>query len=163
MNNPYARLFLAVRIWRKNDKKCFGGAAVLWGKDEDGIISVWNAVDFGTRELTASAKSGFELEDNESMLSRVESWTRPAPTSGHGDLRSELNAVDVASVGARPQHANQNWLLALPKADLLYKTSSSASTETLPHVLSLPAVQAIDDCRIDLHLFAAKVNSLNSS
>jgi hypothetical protein len=82
------------------------------------------------------------------MLPRVESWTRPAPTSGHGDLRSELNAVDVASVGVRPQQVNQNWLLLLPKADLLYKTLSSASTETLPHVLSVPAVQAIDDCSL---------------
>jgi hypothetical protein len=98
MNSPYNRLFLAVRIWRKNDNGCFGGAAVLWGKDEDSIISVLKAVDFGTRELTASAKSSFELDDDDSMMPRrVESWTRLAPISGHGDLRSKLDAVDIAS------------------------------------------------------------------
>jgi hypothetical protein len=43
MNNPYNRLFLAVWIWQ-NNKGYLGGAAVLWVKDEDSIISVLKAV-----------------------------------------------------------------------------------------------------------------------
>jgi hypothetical protein len=163
MNNPYTRLFLAVRVWKKNHDGNFGGAAVLWGKDEKDIISVRQAVDFGTGELNVQARRGFEVMEDDGMmpmLPPVESWTRPQPNLGHANLRLELDALDVASVGFRPQQANPNWLLVFPKADLLYKVSSSASTEALPYALSLPVTQAIDDCRIDLHWFAAIVNHI---
>jgi hypothetical protein len=103
MKNPYTRLFLAIRIWEKSDDGCFGAAAVLWGKDEDGIISVRNAVDFGTRELTASAKSGFEVDDDDSMLPGVKTWTRPAPSPGHTSLRCELEVFDFFTIGIRPR------------------------------------------------------------
>jgi hypothetical protein len=162
MKNPYTRLLLAIRIWEKSDDGCFGAAAVLWGKDEDGIISVRNAVDFGTRELTASAKSGFEVDDDDSMLPGVKTWTRPAPSPGHTSLRYELEVFDFSTIGIRPSQTNPDWCLLLPKADLLYKTSTSASTDALPYVLNLPAVQAFADCCIDLQWFIASVNSLKS-
>ncbi len=161
LNNPYTRLFLAIWIWKKDKDGNFGAAAVLWGKDDNDIISVRQAIDFGTRELNEPAKRGFEVLPGDDILPWVKTWTRPQPSLGHEDLRVELNAVDVASVGVRPQQANKNWLFVLPKADLLYKISSSASTEALPYALGLLAVQAIDDCRIDLHGFAANVNRLN--
>ncbi len=164
LSNPYTRLFLAVRIWPKNKDGNFGAAAVLWDKDDNGIISVRKAVDFGTRELHAFAKRGFEVLPGNSMLPMlppVRAWTRPEPSLGYEKLRDELDALDVAAVGDRPQQANHNWLLVLPKADLLYRISSSASTEARPYALSLPAVQAMDDCRIDLRWFAANVNRLD--
>jgi hypothetical protein len=164
LSNPYTRLFLAVRIWPKNKDGNFGAAAVLWDKDDNGIISVRKAVDFGTRELHALAKRGFQVLPGRGMLPMlplVEAWTRPEPSLGYEKLRDELDALDVAAVGDRSQQANQNWLLVLPKADLLYRISSSASTEARPYALSLPAVQAMDDCRIDLRWFAANVNRLD--
>jgi hypothetical protein len=156
-------MFLAIRIWEKNDAGNFGGAAVLWGKDEDDIISVRQAIDFGTRELHVLAKRGFEILEGDGMLPMlppVETWTRPKPSVGHANLRDELDAYRVAAIGLLPQQADQNWIIVLPKADLLYKTSWEESTEAFPYALSQLAVQAIDDCRIDLHWFAAKVNNL---
>jgi hypothetical protein len=164
LSNPYTRLFLAIRIWPKNKDGNFGAAAVLWDKDDNGIISVRKAVDFGTRELHALAKRGFQVLPGRGMLPMlplVEAWTRPEPSLGYEKLRDELDALDVAAVGDRSQQANQNWLLVLPKADLLYRISSSASTEAHPYALSLLAVQAMEDCRIDLRWFAANVNRLD--
>jgi hypothetical protein len=55
-------LFLAIRIWEKNADGYFGRAAV-WGKNDDDIISVRKAVDFGSRELNVLARKDFEVKE----------------------------------------------------------------------------------------------------
>ncbi len=62
LNDAYTRLFLAIRIWEKNADGYFGRAAV-WGKNDDDIISVRKAVDFGSRELNVLARKDFEVKE----------------------------------------------------------------------------------------------------
>ncbi len=152
LNNNYTRLFLCVRLWKKNGNSHFSAAAVLWAKNDAGTLSVVKAVDFGTRGLNASAKRGFQVQ-GDNMLPPVTAWTRPIPHPSRDELRS------MPRRWTSQMETNENWSIALPKVDLLYKVSTDDSTDLMPYLLDDPT-WPIPDCCIYLRRFARDMNKL---
>jgi hypothetical protein len=156
LDNPYTRLFLAVKIWKKDIDGNFGLAAILWGKDNDNVIRVRQAVDCGTQKLDSTSKAEFEDEISGGMLPPITEWTRPKPSQGHDSLRSELDCITSTLDSIRSFPINNDWCLKLPVTEVLYKTSTLRSTADTPYLLD--EISTIQDCFINLQAFAVKIN-----
>jgi hypothetical protein len=148
--NPYTRVFLAVKIWKKNIARDFAAAVVVWGKD-DGIV-VRQAVDIGTKPMNRSGKAMFETRGD--VLPPVTEWTRLLPSPGYDSLRSEFDSIPLKQIKSLPM--NDNWSLKLPAADFLYKASSEECNDDAPYFLD--ENPSIPDCIINLHSFAWKIH-----
>jgi hypothetical protein len=149
MNNPYTRLFLSLKIWKKGKTGGFAAAAVLWGKNDDGSTCVRKAVDFGTEVIPTGSKTGFAVEGNE-LLPPVREWTRPEPRPGYDSLGSELESYAfLEQVTSLPM--SDSWNIALPAADVLFKTSVRQSTVDIPYFLI--ENPTVNDCFINLQVF----------
>ncbi len=157
LQNPYTRLFLAVKIWKKGQAGKFGAAAVLWGKDDDGVKCVKQAIDFGTEKLEHKSKVKFQEKGNAKMLPPVTEWTRPEPSQGHDDLHSELESYSNYTLEeVQDLPVNDSWCIKLAKADLLYKTSTRRSTDNMPYLLDENAT--FPDCTVNLQAFVWQIN-----
>ena len=56
--SPYTRLFLGAIISEPDEDSSYEAGIVLWGKDEqDDTISVFDAVSFGTKDLSDETKA----------------------------------------------------------------------------------------------------------
>jgi hypothetical protein len=149
MNNPYTRLFLAIKIWKKGNAGDFGAAAVLWGKNDDGGIIVRKAIDFGTKALSTNSKTSYAVEGVE-LLPPVIEWSRPESRPSHDSLRSELESY-TSSKQIRNLPMSKSWNLTLPAVDVLFKTSTEQSTDDTPYyLLENPTVH---DCSMNLQVF----------
>lgn len=167
MNKPYTRLFVAVKVWKKNEVGNFGAAAILWGKDDHGTISVRRAIDFGTEELGPASKLSFEQEckGDPDMLPGVVQWDRPSPSSTFVDLRSELENMTDADAASISPSKDPSWSIVLPASDILYKVCRRMPT---PYPADSGNVNVVDlsnhvvpECYMDLHFFAWFANESN--
>ena len=124
--------------------------AVLWKKNDAGIITFEKAVDFGTRGMNNQAKNGFQAP-GDVMLPGVTAWTRPLPHPSQHELDSMPIPWDSQT------ETNEDWCIRLSKEDLLYKTSTRRSTDLVPYLLH-DATWPISDCCIYLRRFACRIN-----
>jgi hypothetical protein len=148
-------LFLGVKFWPKDDSGDFAAVAVLWGKSDDGTIICRKAFDFGTRPVSEFGKNDFAEVQDDIMLPAVKEWSRPLPSPGYPNLRSELESLTSSRILLTK---SPDWCLTLPAKDLLYRVSSDESNEKYPYVLDEP--RAIDDCHVDLQFFAWSANDI---
>lgn len=108
---PYTRAFLGAKIFGVTAKGQLEAAVVLWGKTgeaRNAAVTVLDAVDFGTVELTEEHKEEFSERDHDKLVGVTENqWRRPQP------------APDLSILDTTPQ----DWKINIPYAALLYKVT----------------------------------------
>jgi hypothetical protein len=149
LNNDYGALFVGIKIWKKDRGGFFGAAAVLWGKDHaTGTISISQAFDFGTKELSTQSKDAWS-HAGPIMLPPVPvgSWLRPLP----------LHVIARPPIGQPRPAPQQAWCLVLRK-DLMFYRMPSSSVHGSPYIPN--ALPALQDCVIDLQRYQRKIHHI---
>lgn len=131
MGNQYTRMFLATKFYEPDENDGYEAAIVLWGKaNESNEISVFDAVSFGTIDLSDNHKNDF-FEHRQDRLLGVQSnqWRR-------------CPAIGVAAASST---------IAIPYSGVLYKvTKERQECGNRPYLLDGIEDGEIEDLTIDL-------------
>lgn len=92
-DNPYATLFVGIKLWEKDDVTgIFPAAAIVWKRERNAPgadarnVTVLQALDFGTRKIHSNSKIAFAKnpannlsQQGKPMLAHVpmDKWSRP--------------------------------------------------------------------------------------
>ena len=158
MDNDYTALFLGIKVWKMTKAKLFGAAAVLWAKDPvTGTITVREAFDFGTQQLSEASRSAWN--DNVAVTKASPKWLLPPvlATDWYRPAGSDTNgAAPVPVAFGQTRRVDPAWELVLPKNLILYRSRSDSVRG--PYLSTLPAAATLLDFRVDMKKYQEKID-----
>lgn len=145
MKCKYTRLFLGAKFYAPDGNGEFEASIVLWRKitPNSDVITVVEAVSFGTKDLSDDHKSEFFASRHDRLVGvRPDQWRRPHPVENPDD------GTPAA------------WMLTVPFQGMVYKVTTERQTDgTRPYLADQLEDGELGDLTIDLRIMLTQYSA----